>query len=825
MVEAPCPCSRCFDLDDNDRLRSARTIRDHKSRNGMPTEAQLQQHAARIQRANQRREQTERRRANRAAPRQGSSRAQGHDGHEGAELDGGAGPGRWDNENREDPGMQLGGGFADFGPGYGGDDAGQGDGRDGNVDGHPNTGGLAGAGIPFPDTIWTPVHIPRSDGGEHEEWDDLDHLNLDDVDMITPPAYTAGKREEAHVRMAYLQAVLNNVAGNTPVRQTEANLRASLDMLKVAGVLPVFPVPARTLRTARRRIGVDPDQWIIQYAACPQCWKLFTPTAVRNLENPSCTTENCTGEIYTVGESGKRRPCKIIPQVSLIQSLRRMLLRKGFREKIRDSRNTPVGQNDDPNFVMKDMYDGAGGENSQKKRFENAINSIQWPSHISRLPKNLGENQSLKKADEWRRLLTVAPVILWISWKDGNDEIPDTAPPVGPTEKISTNHSRKRRSLYSAILFLCAGVRVLSNKTVSMAQAAIGQQYLKRYCLQMLELGVVLTINHHLAMHFCTMIKLFGPVYAWWLFAFERFNGLLKRVNHNGHDGGRIELTLMRNWVQAHLLYELLLQLPEDTPDEECALIHQIVKNDAERGGMAVEIAIFCAEASIDSISLPAQINTKPLDLYTPAFDFPGPGAARTPLYDLLLTHVRNLWPQHRFCHQFSAQDGIPLIRDQIARRLPYIKKDGLRYGSKANSRTKSDSFAFVQKDGVRVPVSIEDIFIIKIQPTGGIELPAHVCMVVRTLQSNQTIENTVFPWNSYSSLLGISVSLAEHYGPHEVMSASQIECPLALIPAKLSSRNVNLWIAVSFDHFVQFAVEPENPFEGGEGGEIEEGN
>jgi hypothetical protein len=35
------------------------------------------------------------------------------------------------------------------------------------------------------------------------------------------------------------------------------------------------------------------------------------------------------------------------------------------------------------------LFPGAGGINSSKARFENAINSIQWPSDITRLPKNV----------------------------------------------------------------------------------------------------------------------------------------------------------------------------------------------------------------------------------------------------------------------------------------------------------------------------------------------------------------------------------------------------------------------------------------------------
>jgi hypothetical protein len=35
------------------------------------------------------------------------------------------------------------------------------------------------------------------------------------------------------------------------------------------------------------------------------------------------------------------------------------------------------------------LFPGTGGANSGKQRFENVINSIRWPSHITQLPKNV----------------------------------------------------------------------------------------------------------------------------------------------------------------------------------------------------------------------------------------------------------------------------------------------------------------------------------------------------------------------------------------------------------------------------------------------------
>lgn len=35
------------------------------------------------------------------------------------------------------------------------------------------------------------------------------------------------------------------------------------------------------------------------------------------------------------------------------------------------------------------MFPGTGGANSSQQRFEDLINSVRWPSHITRLPKNV----------------------------------------------------------------------------------------------------------------------------------------------------------------------------------------------------------------------------------------------------------------------------------------------------------------------------------------------------------------------------------------------------------------------------------------------------
>ncbi|KAG2148759.1 uncharacterized protein EDB93DRAFT_1250192 [Suillus bovinus] len=103
---------------------------------------------------------------------------------------------------------------------------------------------------------------------------------------------------------------------------------------------------------------------------------------------------------------------------------------------------------------------GVGGRNSQKQRFEALINSVKWPGHITRIPKNLGENQTLKKDDEWRHLLTIAHILLWWSGRDEDDNIPDIEPPLPPNTQ-APDFTRNCQCIYDAILLLCAAYTLM----------------------------------------------------------------------------------------------------------------------------------------------------------------------------------------------------------------------------------------------------------------------------------------------------------------------------------------------------------------------------
>ena len=70
---------------------------------------------------------------------------------------------------------------------------------------------------------------------------------------------------------------------------------------------------------------------------------------------------------------------------------------------------------------------------------------------------------------------------------------------------------------------------------------AFEKLYGKEYC--------TCTINLHLHGHLASCIEDFGPVYSFWLFAFERLNGILESFHTNSHN---IPPQIMRKFLVIH---------------------------------------------------------------------------------------------------------------------------------------------------------------------------------------------------------------------------------------------------------------------------------
>ena len=73
-----------------------------------------------------------------------------------------------------------------------------------------------------------------------------------------------------------------------------------------------------------------------------------------------------------------------------------------------------------------------------------------------------------------------------------------------------------------------------------------------------------MTPNMHLHAHILSCIKDYGPIYSFWLFSFERYNGLLGNYRTNQRS---VELQLMRMFISDLQIHDL--NIPSDNVSQE----------------------------------------------------------------------------------------------------------------------------------------------------------------------------------------------------------------------------------------------------------------
>jgi hypothetical protein len=157
------------------------------------------------------------------------------------------------------------------------------------------------------------------------------------TDEAEEPELATAFRENPAIRLLYLQTVVANIFDSRTVLACNTQLTDGLDLLDAAGVSLIESIkPATTLATAKRRLGLEYDDYIEKRPICTVCSKYYSPEDINNLQSPSCMKPRCKGVAYRIKRSTedppveKRVPAKILPYISLIQSLKRMLLRPSF---------------------------------------------------------------------------------------------------------------------------------------------------------------------------------------------------------------------------------------------------------------------------------------------------------------------------------------------------------------------------------------------------------------------------------------------------------------------------------------------------------------
>ena len=100
------------------------------------------------------------------------------------------------------------------------------------------------------------------------------------------------------------------------------------------------------------------------------------------------------------------------------------------------------------------------------------------------------------------------------------------------------------------------------------------------------------TPNMHMQMHLTSVVKEYGPLYASWLFAFERYNGVLGDINTNNR---QIEGQIMARFMEAGLADSLQDEVPKEYEGHFAPLLKSMKRvNRSVAETMHVPEALIC---------------------------------------------------------------------------------------------------------------------------------------------------------------------------------------------------------------------------------------
>jgi hypothetical protein len=159
-------------------------------------------------------------------------------------------------------------------------------------------------------------------------------------------------------------------------------------------------------------------------------------------------------------------------------------------------------------------------------RIRHVIHNDTVPSWLGSVPSNFGEKAAgMIKVDEWRTLATVYLLIALVSLWGMTGPQSNIAPDL----RTVLDHTM---DLISAVYLACA-------HTTSNNRAIAYQNYIARYVGNLKAIYPTFSArpNHHASFHIYNYLVLFGPVYSWWSFPFERLIGTLQRLPKNHRSG------------------------------------------------------------------------------------------------------------------------------------------------------------------------------------------------------------------------------------------------------------------------------------------------
>ncbi|EIW82591.1 hypothetical protein CONPUDRAFT_142843 [Coniophora puteana RWD-64-598 SS2] len=441
-------------------------------------------------------------------------------------------------------------------------------------------------------------------------------------------------------------------------------------------------------------------------------------------------------------------------------------------------------------------------------RLEKFFDQLVWPVEVTRLPASISSGHaSQTKADQWRNLIAILFVGLFVAWeRDG--VIPDTdAPTSRSNTKIAKAQARythatqgklqvftlardphtplkmldalnevepdrNLRRHYDVLLEFSAAIRILATREISPDDVKRGCAALSRSAQSWAHMHLPLTPYFHFSQHLERQFLKHGPCYGWWTYPLERHNHKMASFNHNHHKGGELEGTMMRRWWSITFNYELILQLealpnPTKHDDNSISLLKDCLQAQQKDRHDSIRLS---------SISTPAKLQR----LSNIIYDL---------VYQLLWQRWRCIIDLRHLNNSISG--GVIFSGDVLSYSHIWVRN--LRYGAAAHHRGKSGQYAYISG---RQPVEIMHLLHVRQPLRFGDPLEATVAVVRRFVPADGQVE---FPWAMWASDLGVSAWQPETFSEIEVVPADALSGHLILAPISVGRQRH--WITVAYDH------------------------
>ena len=109
--------------------------------------------------------------------------------------------------------------------------------------------------------------------------------------------------------------------------------------------------------------------------------------------------------------------------------------------------------------------------------------------------------------------------------------------------------------------------RILCKRSLSTTDIALCDALLLQFCKRAQDLygESAITPNMHLHGHMKEVLRDYGPVYAFWLFSYERYNGILGNQPNNNR---AIETQLVDRFLRDNFMYSGMSELPSEFRDD-----------------------------------------------------------------------------------------------------------------------------------------------------------------------------------------------------------------------------------------------------------------